>query len=173
MIYQGLCKKSTLVHTNIWYLYNPKSVQENETHKLLWDFEIQTDHLISVRRSDLIKFNEKKKEKKRKRTFRIEDFAHPVNHRVRIKENEKRDKYLDLAWEQKKLWNMKVMIIPSVIRVFGMISKCLVKGRGKLEIGGWAKTILTTALLRSVKTAEKNPWGFGRLVVTHTPEKEL
>ena len=28
-------------------MYNPKSVIENETHKLLWDFEIQTNHLIS------------------------------------------------------------------------------------------------------------------------------
>ena len=41
-------------HTNKWYMHNPASVLKNETHKLLWDFEIQTDHLISVRRPDLI-----------------------------------------------------------------------------------------------------------------------
>ena len=29
-------------------MHNPESVLENETHKLLWDFEIQTDHKISV-----------------------------------------------------------------------------------------------------------------------------
>ena len=29
-------------------------------HKLLWDFEIQTDHLISARRPDLIIINKKK-----------------------------------------------------------------------------------------------------------------
>ena len=34
-------------------MYNPEFVLENETHKLLWDFEIQTDHLISARRPDL------------------------------------------------------------------------------------------------------------------------
>ena len=28
---------------------NPESVLENETHKLLWDFDIQTEHLISAR----------------------------------------------------------------------------------------------------------------------------
>ena len=33
---------------------------ENETHKFLWDFEIQTDHLISARRQDLVIVNEKK-----------------------------------------------------------------------------------------------------------------
>ena len=30
------------------------------------------------------------------------DFTFRNDHTVKIKENEKRDKYLDLAWEQKK-----------------------------------------------------------------------
>ena len=42
-------------------MHNPAAVQENETHKLLWDFDIQTDHLISARRPDLIIINLKKK----------------------------------------------------------------------------------------------------------------
>ena len=29
-------------------MHNPASVLENDTHKLLWDFNIQTDHLISA-----------------------------------------------------------------------------------------------------------------------------
>ena len=35
---------------------------KNDTQKLLWDFDIQTDHLISARRPDLIIINKKKKE---------------------------------------------------------------------------------------------------------------
>ena len=35
-------------------MHNPASILENETHKLLSDFDIQTDHLISARRPDLI-----------------------------------------------------------------------------------------------------------------------
>ena len=35
-------------HTNKWYMHNPETVQENEMHVVLWDFEIQTDHLIST-----------------------------------------------------------------------------------------------------------------------------
>ena len=27
---------------------NPAPVLENNTHKLLWDFDIHTDHLISI-----------------------------------------------------------------------------------------------------------------------------
>ena len=39
------------------------------------------------------------------------DFAVPANHRIKLMENEKKAKYLDLARELKKLWNMTVTII--------------------------------------------------------------
>ena len=55
------CKKFKFDRTNKWYMHNPASVLENDTYKLLWDFDIQTDHLISARRSDLIIINKKKK----------------------------------------------------------------------------------------------------------------
>ena len=41
-------------------MHDPESVQEIETHKLLWDFEIQTNHLISARRTDLVIVNKKR-----------------------------------------------------------------------------------------------------------------
>ena len=62
-------------------MHNPASVQENDSHKLHWDFEIQTDHLIAARRPDLIIIRKKRKEKKR--TCRIEDLAVPADHRVK------------------------------------------------------------------------------------------
>ena len=46
-------------------MHNPKSVLENETHKLLWDFEIQTNNIISERPPNLV-INNKKKEKEEK-----------------------------------------------------------------------------------------------------------
>ena len=55
-----ICKKWKFDHTNKWYMHNPISVLENDTHNLLWDFEIETDDLISVRRLDLILINKKK-----------------------------------------------------------------------------------------------------------------
>ena len=42
-------------------MHNPESILENETHKNLWDFETQTDHLISARLPDLGIANEKKR----------------------------------------------------------------------------------------------------------------
>ena len=43
-------------------MHNPAPVLENDTHKLLCDFNIQTDHQIPARRPDLIIINNKKKE---------------------------------------------------------------------------------------------------------------
>ena len=45
-------------------MHNPAPVLENDTHKLLWDFDIQTDHLISARRPGLIIINKKGKSAK-------------------------------------------------------------------------------------------------------------
>ena len=55
----------------------------------------------------------------KKRTCKIVDFAVPADHRIKLKECEKKDKYFDLARELKKLWNMTVTIIPIVIGAFG------------------------------------------------------
>ena len=44
----------------------------------------------------------KKKKEKRKTTCRIVDFAVLANHRVKLKENDEKYKYLDLAREIKK-----------------------------------------------------------------------
>ena len=131
-------------------MHNPAPVLENATHKLLWDFNIQTDHLIPTRKQDLIIINKKKK-KKKKRTCKIVDFAVPADHRIKLKECEKKDKYLDLARELKKLWNMQVTIMPIVIGAFGTVNKGLLKGLQDLEVGGRVEAIQTTALLRTAR----------------------
>ena len=62
VIHWEMCKKFKFDHNNKWYLHKPAPVLENATHKLLRDFNIQTDHLIPARRPDLIIIIKKKKE---------------------------------------------------------------------------------------------------------------
>ena len=76
-------------------MHNPASVLENDTYKLLWDFDIQTDHLNPDRRPDLIIINNKNNNKKR--TCKIVHLVVPADHRIKLKETENKDKYLDLA----------------------------------------------------------------------------
>ena len=150
-----MCKKLKFDHTNKLYMPNPAPVLENATHKLLWDFNVQTDHLIAARRPDLIIIN------KKKRTCKIDDFAVSADHRIKLKECEKRDKYLDLATELIKLWNMLVTIIPIVIGTFGTVTKGLLMGLEDLEVGGRVETIQTTALLRMARILRRvlETWG--------------
>ena len=114
-------------------MHNPSPVFEYDTHKLLWDFGILTDHLISARRPGLIIIN-----KKKKRICRIVDVAVPVDHRIKLKECVQKNKYPDLAWEVKKktnkLWNMKVTNIQIVITAFGTVTKGLLKGLENLDV---------------------------------------
>ena len=55
------------------------------------------------------------------------DFAIPGDHKVEMKESEKREKYQDLARELSVLWNKKVNVIPVVIRALGTVQKSLKK----------------------------------------------
>ena len=82
---------------------------------------------------------------------KIVHFAFPADHRIKLKECEKRDKYLDLARELKKLWNIKVKIIPVVIGAFGTVTKGLSKGLEDLEVGDRVETTQTTALLKTAR----------------------
>ena len=102
--------------------------------------------IILARRPDLIIIN-----KKKKRICKIVNFAVLADHRIKLKECEKKDKYLDLARDLKKLWNMKVTIIPIEIGAFGTVTKGLLKGLENLEVGGRVKTIQTTQLLRTAR----------------------
>ena len=56
------------------------------------------------------------------------DFVVLADHRVKSKEREKRDKCQDLSRKLKKLWIMKLTVIPIIVGALGMIPKELVKG---------------------------------------------
>ena len=62
------------------------------------------------------------------------NYTVPADHRVKTKESQKLDKYLDLARELKKLCNMKVTVIPIIVRILGTVLKNLERKLGKQEI---------------------------------------
>ena len=82
-------------------MYNPESVLENEKHKLLCNFKIQTHRLIPARQPDLMII---KKIKKKKKTDNMPNggFYQSAEY-SKIKESEKRDKYQYLAREHKTI----------------------------------------------------------------------
>ena len=79
------------------------------------------------------------------------EFAILDDHRVNLKESEKKDKYLNPARELKTLWNMEVTFIPIIIGDLCTVTERLLKGLENMEISGRDENIQTTALLRSAK----------------------
>ena len=96
------------------------------------------------------------------------EFAVLVNLRVKLKESEKGDKNLDFARELKKLWNMKVTVIPLLIGALGTVTKGSIHRVEDLKISVWVETIPTTALLRSARILKRVLRDLWTLAVTQT-----
>ena len=96
-------------------MYKPESVPGIEMHKIVWDFDVQMDHLIMVRRQDEVLSN-----KKKNKTCHQLNFVVPMNCRVKIK---KIYIYRQVLGELKILGNMEVTVIPIMAGALGTVSK--------------------------------------------------
>ena len=67
-------------------------------------------------------------------TWYIVDFAIPMDHHVKEKEEEKIDKYMDLAAEVRRQFRVKTVIVPIVLGALGTVPAKLSKSLEKLEI---------------------------------------
>ena len=93
------------------------------------------------------KERKEKKKKWKKITCCLMNFAFLTVHRVKIEEN--KIKYLDLARELKRLKNIMVTVITVVIGILGTVLKGLKKGLEELEIRGRIEAVQTAALFRT------------------------
>ena len=148
-------------------MHNSAAVPENDTHKLLWDFDIQTDHLISARRADLIVI----KNKKKMRICKIFDFAVPADHRIKLKESEKK-KYQDLAKELQKTMENESDDYTNRDWCIRYSNKRTMKGTGRL--GSWRMSGYhpNYNIIENGQNTEENPGDLRRLAVTQTPVKD-
>ena len=64
-------------------MHKPEYVRDDEMHKIQRDFEIQVNHLIPARRSDLVLI--------KKKNCDLVNFIVPVNHRVKIKRKDRQN----------------------------------------------------------------------------------
>ena len=148
-IHWEVCKRYGIKVTAKWYEHKPEAVVENDQCKVLWDFLVQTDHVIGARRPDMIVINKEKK------TCQIIDFAIPLDSNVNVKEMEKIGKYQDLARELKRIWNLKTQIIPVVIGALGTIPKTLVQWLECIGIGPKMCDLQKSVILNSARILRK------------------
>ena len=137
-----LCKKYGVKVQSKWYDHVPEKVEETDHVKILWDFNIQTDHVIEHRRPDVVVLD------KHEKMCHLIDIAVPGDCRVEAKENEKVQKYQDLARELRKLRQVKVKVVGAL----GTIPKTLEKHLK--EIGTYVRVeLLQKAALLVLGTA--------------------
>ena len=148
-------------------MQNPTPILENDTHKFPRDFYIQTDHYISARRRYLIITNNKKK----KRTSRIVDFAIPALHRVKLKENEKKDKYLDLTKELKKTVEHESDVYTNYNCSSWYSQQMINKGAERID-NKRSEDHPNYCITEIGHNTENNSRGQSRLIITQTPVKD-
>ena len=150
IVHWKLARKCNFEAGDNWFEHERESVLESEDYKILWDFSIQTDHVIEARRPDLVVVD------KKRRTCKIIDFVVPGDSRIEEKEKEKKEMYQDLRRELQKIWNVRVKIIPLVVGSLCAIPKHfgnrLRESGVTAEIGQVQKTVLlgTARILRKV-----------------------
>ena len=116
----------------------------------MWDFSIQTDHVIEARGSGLVTIDNKR------RTCKVIDFAVPGNSRIEEREKKEIEKYQDLRRELQKIWNVRVKIKTLVVSSLGAIPKQFGNRLKEIgitaEIGKVQKKVLlgTARILRKV-----------------------
>ena len=95
-------------------------------------------------------------------------FTVSADQRVKIEESEKRNNFLDLARELRKLGNMRVTVIPIVIVALEMVLKGLKRGPEELEIGDHSNY----SIVGIGHNSKKSPGDLKKLAVTQTPVKD-
>ena len=81
---------------------------------MLWNLSVRTDHEIEPRRPDLLIIDKRE-------NCQIIDVVIPEDGRVRAKEDEKVEKYQDLAREIRKIWGVRTKVITIVVGALGTI----------------------------------------------------
>ena len=76
IVHWKIARKCNFEAGDKWYEHQPESVLENKDYKFLWDFSIQTHHIIEAQRPDLAVVD------KKERNCRIIDFAVPGDSRT-------------------------------------------------------------------------------------------
>ena len=108
-IHWEVCRKYMIERKKKWNELKLEVVMENNKCKIIWDFTVQTDHEIYRRKSVVILVQNDKN------LCQIIYFAFPNDGRVDRKELEQIEHCKDLAREFRKIWNIKVKVIPLVI----------------------------------------------------------
>ena len=104
-----------------WYEHQPKTVTENKKVTIFWDMQVHTDKMSKANKPDIVIKD------KQEKTCMLIDMAIPADRNTSVKVAEKLSKYKDLEVEITKMWGLKTITVPVVIRPLGVVKKGIEK----------------------------------------------
>ena len=121
-----VCRKIGFIVNEEWYKHEPEKVVENDSWKI-WDFTVQTDHVIEARRPDMVIIDKTKNE------WKIIEFTCPFDGRTEERDKNKMKGYNALKRELKKIWDRSVKVIPVPVNVIPVVVGAFGKTPKKLK----------------------------------------
>ena len=147
-------------------MYNPVSFLENDTHKLLWNFDIYNGSPNLGQKTRPYNNQQKKK-----RTCKIVDFAVPADHRIKLKVCKKKNKYLVLARELKKTMEHEGDNYTNCDWCFWYNKYRIIKWTGGLGIWRTSGDHPNYHIIEYGLNTAKTPGNLRRLAVTQLPRE--
>ena len=122
LIHKHICEFYGIPTCEKPWLYTPQPLVLSNNVKIMWDFGIRTDHIISAHRPDIIIHDSTQ------RLAILLDVAIPADFNIVDKEKEKIQKYQDLCLELQRIWNLRtITFVPIIIGATGAYSPNLPK----------------------------------------------
>ena len=135
-VHWDLCRKYDIKVTKNWY---------EQGIEIFWKVEIKTTTKIKHNRPDIVV------KLSRERKWQLIDIATPQDHNIVGKENEKVDKYIDVASVIRTEHKVNAEIVPLVIGALGSVSKRL---KTYIDVVGIPSIIGTAQISTITSTSE-------------------
>ena len=137
--------------SNKWYEHQPSPVVENDELRITWDMTIYTDKKLKHNRPDITVMQRNTKE------WILIDIAVPADQNVWKTEQEKEEKYQDLAFEMKRCGHgaSEVSVVPIVVGALGTTSKSTRPRHRQIELPDVVGSVQLAAILGTAHILRK------------------
>ena len=149
-VHWEMCRKYGIDCNDKWYDYQPLPIVENGEVRVTWDMTIYTDKVLKHNRPDITLVH------KDTQDWTLIDIAVPADQNIIRTEEEKVEKYQDLAFEIRRIHGAsKVTVIPIVIGALGSISKRAKTWYDKLGVPEFIGSVQLSAILGTAHLLRK------------------
>ena len=149
-VHWEMCRKYGIECNDKWYDHQPLPTAENGEVRITWNMTIYTDKVLKHNWPDITLVHEDTQ----KCTFI--DKAVPADQNITRADEEKVEKYQELAFEIRRIHGAsKVIIIPIMIGALGSISKGAKTWFGKLGVPDFLGSVQLSAILGTAHLSRK------------------